>query len=69
MADIRMKTIERRFSKSLRNLLNDFSSVVDRTRCFYNQDESLKLIFSETKEDRKIENKAFYKKLIKFSGP
>ena len=65
--NIPTEAIERRFSKSLRNLLNDFSPLVNRTRCFYNEDRLLRLIFSETKEGRIIENKAFYENIIKLS--
>jgi predicted ABC-type ATPase len=55
--------IERRFSKSLRHLFNDFSPIVDRARCFLNQDEHFKLIFTETFEGRIITDEAYYSSL------
>jgi predicted ABC-type ATPase len=57
--------IERRFSKSLRNLMVDFSPIVDRSRCFMNHDENLTLVFSETFEGRKIENNILFSGLYK----
>ena len=56
--------IERRFSKSLRNLLSEFSEGVDRARCFINDSETLSLIFTQTIEGRQIANDGYYAHLV-----
>ena len=59
--------IERRFSKSLQNLLGDFSGAVDRTRCLLNDRDVPSLIFHQTKEGRIIHKQEQYDALIKRS--
>jgi len=46
--------IERRFPRSLRNLLEHYAGAVDRTRCFLNADASRRLIFSQEGDERRI---------------
>lgn len=46
--------IERRFPRSLRHLLNDFSRRVDRCICFMNDGENPELIFELCGEQRNI---------------
>lgn len=59
--------IERRFSKSLQNLLGDFSNIVDRTRCLLNDRDVPSLIFHQTKEGRIIHKQEQYDALIEQS--
>lgn len=66
--DIPAKAIERRFTKSLCNLLNDFSSVVDHTMCFINESDKLELVFEEENRDRKILNLDYYNQLKLYTG-
>jgi predicted ABC-type ATPase len=56
--------IARRFPRSLRNLLNEFSYVVDYARCFMNDGRSPTLIFEQRGETRKIANPELYQQLI-----
>jgi predicted ABC-type ATPase len=46
--------IERRFPRSLRHLLNDFSRRVDRCICFMNDGEYPELVFEQCGEQRNI---------------
>jgi len=56
--------IERRFPKSLQNLLSDFSDTVDRTRCLLNHSDVPSLIFHQTKEGRIIHKQEQYDALV-----
>jgi predicted ABC-type ATPase len=51
---IPIKDIERRFSRSIKNLLNEFSYAVDRTQCFMNDSNLPQLIFEQERETRRI---------------
>ena len=55
--DIPLVDIERRFPKSLRNLLTLFSHEASRTRCFLNDDEEPKLVFEQMGKERLIYDK------------
>ena len=57
------EAIDRRFSKSLRHLFNNFSPVVDHAMCFMNHQNELILIFEEKNGNRKIVNTHHYDKL------
>ena len=46
--------IERRFPRSLHNLLEEFSFAVDRTQCFMNDTELPQLVFEQHGENRII---------------
>ena len=46
--------IERRFPRSLHNLLTEFSYLVDQTQCFMNDGEFPTLIFIQQKNNREI---------------
>ncbi len=59
--------IDRRFSKSLQNLLGDFSDAVDRTRCLLNDRDVPSLIFHQTKEGRIIHKQEQYDALVERS--
>jgi predicted ABC-type ATPase len=63
--DIPAADIERRFSRSLRNLLNEFSSRVDGCSCFMNDEESPILVFEQHGDARDITREDYYQLLIK----
>lgn len=56
--------IERRFSRSLFNLLNLFSSQTDACRCFMNAGPTPQLVFHQEGELRKIEDFGHYQELL-----
>ena len=57
--------IERRFPRSLHNLLNNFSHIVDRCTCFMNDGEEPVLIFEQSGDNRDILNNEYYQLLLK----
>ena len=57
------KDIERRYPRSLRNLLNEFSHKVDSCLCFMNLGKTPELIFQQKGNNRTIVNKKYYKLL------
>jgi len=59
--------IDRRFPKSLRNLLDKFSEITDRTQCFLNNGPHPELLFTQTIEGRIIANTDQYLALINHS--
>lgn len=63
--DITAENITRRFPRSLRNLLQDYSTQVDRTRCFMNSNNVPELIFEQQGEERTILNESYYQLLLK----
>lgn len=63
--NIPVKDIERRFSRSLHNLLHEFSSLVDHCKCFMNIGTAPELIFEQDKStERKIIHTEYYKILL-----
>jgi len=56
--------IERRFPRSLRHLLNDFSHRVDSCTCFMNDGESPVLVFEQRGFERDIVHDDFYQLLL-----
>ncbi len=62
--NIPAKDIERRFARSLRNLLNDFSYRADHTLCFMNEDSQPDLAFEQYADQRTILNNDHYRLLI-----
>ena len=62
--DIPLEDIERRFPKSLHNLLGDFSAAVDRTQCFMNDGPLPQPVFVQEQEERAILNPEQFEKLI-----
>jgi predicted ABC-type ATPase len=56
--------IERRFARSLANLLELFSFAVDDCRCFMNSGELPELIFEQQGESRSIVDAAYYHHLL-----
>jgi predicted ABC-type ATPase len=62
--NIPLPDIQRRFPRSLRNLLNEFSAAVDFTQCFMNDGESPQLIFVQQRENRQIVNPQLFDQLL-----
>jgi len=58
--NIPIKDIERRFPRSLKNLLIEFSYRVDNCLCFMNLGESPSLIFEQDQGERLIVNETHY---------
>lgn len=59
--------IERRFSRSLGNLLNSFSSAVDACSCFMNSGPAPELVFEQQEDQRNVVNVAYYQLLLQES--
>lgn len=62
--NIPLADIERRFPRSLRHLLNDFSHRVDSCTCFMNDGESPVLVFEQHGNDREIVHDDYYQLLL-----
>jgi predicted ABC-type ATPase len=62
--NIPLADIERRFPRSLTNLLDLFSTEVDFCQCFMNNDAQQELVFEQEDESRNIVNEAHYQHLI-----
>lgn len=60
--------IERRFPRSLRHLLDDFSHRVDRCTCFMNDGGNPVLVFEQYGNDRDILNDDYYRLLSEEVG-
>ena len=63
--DIPAKDIERRFPRSLRNLLDHCSVAVDACHCYINIGEEPELVFAQQGENRNIAHPNHYEHLIK----
>ncbi len=63
--DIPLRDIERRFSRSLYNLLNDFSYIVSNCSCFMNTHEDPTLVFEQKSTQRNIIHDTMYQHLLK----
>lgn len=59
--------IERRFSRSLGNLLNSFSPTVDACRCFMNSGAVPELVFEQQGEQRSVVHSTYYQLLLQES--
>jgi predicted ABC-type ATPase len=60
---IPLSDIQRRFPRSLRNLLSEFSFVVDFTQCFMNDGSSPQPVFEQQGETREILNPELFEQL------
>ncbi|GGD57554.1 hypothetical protein [Lacimicrobium alkaliphilum] len=60
--------IMRRFSRSLRNLLLEFSYCVDKCSCFMNSTQQPELIFEQSGKARNVVNETLYDVLLKEAG-
>jgi len=63
--NIPLRDIERRFSRSLVNLLNVFSHKVDRCTCFMNNGEKPIPLFEQKGDSRDILHEVYYQQLLK----
>ena len=67
--NIPLKDIQRRFPRSLKNLLTDFSRQADRTRCFMNDDLTPIPVFEQQAAgEREIFHDDHYKQLLEAAG-
>lgn len=57
--------IERRFPRSLRHLLDDFSHRVEACTCFMNDGETPQLVFEQHGDDRNVTHDDYYQLLLK----
>jgi predicted ABC-type ATPase len=60
--------IERRFSRSLGNLLNFFSTAVDVCRCFMNSGPVPELVFEQQDGQRNVVHARYYQLLLQESA-
>lgn len=65
---IPLQDIERRFPRSLNNLLTLFCHRVDRYTCFMNDGATPVLVFEQTGESRDILHDAYYQLLLQEAG-
>lgn len=65
---IPLADIERRFPRSLRHLLDDFSHRVDRCACFMNDGENPVLVFEQRGDERDIAHGDYYQLLTEEAG-
>lgn len=63
--NIPLADIERRFARSLGNLLHVFSAQVDSCRCFMNSDAMPELVFEQRGEVRNVAHAHHYQHLLK----
>jgi len=66
--NIPLRDIERRFPRSLCNLLTDFSTLVDRCSSFMNDGELPILVFEQQAENRTIYHDDFYQLMLNKAG-
>lgn len=62
--DILAADIKRRFSRSLRHLLNDFSHRVDACTCFMNDSANPQLVFEQHGDNRDVIHDDYYQLLL-----
>jgi len=67
--NIPLKDIQRRFPRSLHNLLSLYAPLVSHTRCFMNDGSTPEPVFEQHGPDRQILNDALFEKLSKESRP
>lgn len=63
--DIPLADIERRFPRSVRHLLGEFGSRVDRCACFMNDGDSPVLVFEQQGDERSVFHEGYYQQLLK----
>ena len=66
--DIPVNDIIRRFPRSLQNLLEEYSVLAHRTRCFMNSGDIPELIFEQHGANRVILHDDFYQLILKKAG-
>lgn len=62
--NISVEDINRRFPRSLHNLLQDYGAQVDRARCFMNIGDASELIFEQQGGERTVVHELYYKLLL-----
>jgi predicted ABC-type ATPase len=62
--DIPAKDIERRFPRSLRNLLDHYSVAVDACQCYINHSQEPELVFEQRGNSRNVVHRGYYQHLI-----
>ena len=62
--NIPVSAIERRFPRSLHNLLTEFSCLADQTYCYMNDGKVPVLIFEQQEKNRKIVNEPLFNHLL-----
>lgn len=62
--NIPIKDLKRRFPRSLRNLLNDFSQAANLTQCFMNTGSVPELIFIQQGQNREVINQTLFTQLV-----
>jgi predicted ABC-type ATPase len=67
--NIPTETVERRFPRSLWNLLHNYTHEVDRTRCFLNSGEVPDLVFVQQGQERELVQSEIYNDLLKEANP
>ncbi len=67
--NIPTEAIDRRFPRSLRNLLHTYGHQVDRTRCFLNSGEAPDLVFVQQGQERELVQSETYNRLLKEARP
>lgn len=67
--DIPAADIDRRFARSLRHLLEDFSARVDACRCFMNSGPLPELVFEQTGAQRVVHHAVYYQHLLAQASP
>lgn len=66
--NIPARDIERRFARSLQNLLNEFSYEVDACSCFMNTASKPEQVFEQEGDERNIIQPDYYQLLLKEAG-
>ena len=62
--DIPFKDIDRRFPRSLRNLLDHYSVAVDGCQCYINHNQEPELVFEQRDNSRNVVHPGYYQHLI-----
>lgn len=63
--NIPLKDIERRFPRSLDNLLYQFSDIVDNCLCFMNDNKEPVLVYEQKNHTRNVINTEFYEMILR----
>jgi predicted ABC-type ATPase len=66
--NIPLRDIKRRFPRSLSNLLNEYSSLVDFCQCYFNADEEPVLIFEQRGNARLVHQAQLFALLVEESN-
>ncbi|KMT64726.1 AAA family ATPase [Catenovulum maritimum] len=61
--NIPTEALERRFSKSLKNLFEEYGALVDNTECYINHESLPVLVYEQTKNEVNVINRAYFELL------